>query len=189
MNPVTMPPQADRQAPLSYNSGYSHNAYPSRAPDSDSMNTDPIQVASYHNAQFYSSGIYSDPIPVPTGYGQGNDPYGEGSIRQHESNYAALPAGSWGTTAPQPQYHGGYTMPSSQHGSLTQYENNYSGAHFAVDPTPNHTMQLPPFFPGADAVPNNQGTFPIWRLNNCWVSYAEQDELHVTISFRKIAFT
>lgn len=79
--------------------------------------------------------------------------------------------------------------PSSQHGSLTQYENNYSGAHFAVDPTPNHTMQLPPFFPGADAVPNNQGTFPIWRLNNCWVSYAEQDELHVTISFRKIAFT
>ena len=78
--------------------------------------------------------------------------------------------------------------PSSQHGDPTQYESNYSGAHFAVDPTPHHTMQFPPFLPGAYAAPNNQGTSPLWRLNNCWISYAEQDELHVTISLRKIPY-
>jgi len=78
--------------------------------------------------------------------------------------------------------------PSSQHGNLTQYENNDSGAHFAVDPTPNHTMQFPPLPPDALAAPNNQETSPLWRLNNCWISYAGQDELHVTISLRKIPF-
>jgi len=78
--------------------------------------------------------------------------------------------------------------PSSQYGNPPQCENNYSGAHFAVDSTPNQTMQFPPLPPGASAAPNNQGTSPVWRLNNCWVSYAEQDELHVTISLRKIPY-
>ena len=78
--------------------------------------------------------------------------------------------------------------PSSQHGNPSQYENNYPGAHFAVNPTPNHTMQFPSLLPGAYAAPNNQGISPVWCLNSCWISYAEQDELHVTIAFRKIPF-
>jgi len=174
------------------------------------MNTDPAPVGPCHNAQLHGvrdrgvsngghsdtqkqqPGIYSDPTPVVTGYGRGNDMYRGGPIPQYESNYAVRPARSCGTTAPQqpqPQCRGGYTMPSSQHGNLTQYENNDSRAHFAVDPTPNHAMQFPPLPPDASAAPNNQGTSPIWRLNNCWISYAGQDELHVTISLRKIPFT
>ena len=175
-----------------------------------------VSNGGHSDTQKQQLGIYSDPTPVVTGYEQGNDMYGGGPIPQYESNYAmgpARPARSCGTTAPQrpqPQCRGEYTMvsshtmvrlsiclpsfpplmkPSSQHGNLTQYENNQSEAHFAVDPTPNHTMQFPPLPPDASAAPNNQGTFPVWRLNNCWISYAEQDELHVTISLRKIPFT
>lgn len=39
------------------------------------------------------------------------------------------------------------------------------------------------------AAPDDQGAFPIWRLLNGWVSYATQDEVHVTIALRRIQNT
>jgi hypothetical protein len=79
--------------------------------------------------------------------------------------------------------------PSGPYGDLGQCETNNAGFHLASVQIPSHTMQYPPRPPGAYAAPNNQGTSPIWRLNNCWVSYAEEDEVHVTIALRKIPST
>ena len=79
--------------------------------------------------------------------------------------------------------------PSGPYGNLGQCEINNAGFHLASDQIPSHTMQFPLPPPGAYAVPNNQGTSPIWRLSNCWVSYAEEDEIHVTIALRKIPST
>lgn len=72
-------------------------------------------MASISDTLRQQPGIYSDPTPILTGYGQGNDMYGGGSIPQYGPNYTTRPAGSWGTPAPQPQYPGGYTMVSISH--------------------------------------------------------------------------
>ena len=78
--------------------------------------------------------------------------------------------------------------PSLQHSNVeqggTNYESRYqSTADQFLDPT----APIPYLLPGAYTAPNDQGAFPgVWRLQNAWVSYAVQDELHVTISFRRI---
>ena len=63
---------------------------------------------------------------------------------------------------------------------------NNNGSSFATgaaDQTSSPTIQVPPIFPGA--AQENQGTLSVWYLSNCWVSHAEQDELHVTIALGK----
>jgi hypothetical protein len=63
---------------------------------------------------------------------------------------------------------------------------NYAGNDFAANQFPNPANFLSPLLSGAYAVPNNQWAFPVWRLLNGWISYAAEDELHVTIALRRI---
>jgi hypothetical protein len=80
--------------------------------------------------------------------------------------------------------------PSVQHSYVEQGRTNYGPRYEStanlnqfLDPT----APIPYLLPGAYTAPNNEGAFPgVWRLQNAWVSYAVQDELHVTISFRRI---
>ena len=62
------------------------------------------------------------------------------------------------------------------------YADYDSAANQFLDPT------IPPFplLSEAYTAPNYQGAFPIWHLSSGWVSYAVQDELHVTIALRRI---
>jgi hypothetical protein len=62
-------------------------------------------------------------------------------------------------------------------------ESNNDGSSFAANATDQasgHSTQVPPLFPGAAS--DNQDVSTVWRVNNCWVSHAEQDGLHVTIA-------
>lgn len=57
---------------------------------------------------------------------------------------------------------------------------------FTANQFPDPTVPFPDLLSGAHTAPNNQGAFPVWRLHNVLVNYAVEDELHVTIVFRKI---
>ena len=79
--------------------------------------------------------------------------------------------------------------PSVQYSSVGQGGTNYGSQYdFTANnyQFPDPTVPFPYILPGAYTAPNNQGTFPVWRFHNVWVSYAVQDELHVTIAFRRI---
>jgi len=70
---------------------------------------------------------------------------------------------------------------------ISDREPNNTGffAAGAADNTCSHTIPIPPLriFPGG--AQENQGTSNVWRLNNCWISHAEQDELHLTMALGK----
>jgi hypothetical protein len=77
--------------------------------------------------------------------------------------------------------------PSVQNSNVGHGEANYrSQYHFTANQLSDPTMPFPYLVSGAYTAPNNQGAFPVWRLHNVWVSYVVQDELHVTIAFRRI---
>jgi hypothetical protein len=79
--------------------------------------------------------------------------------------------------------------PSVQYSNVGQGGTNYGSRYdFTANQFPDPTVPFPYPLSGAYTAPNNQGqgAFPIWRLHNVWVSYAVQDELHVTIAFRRI---
>jgi hypothetical protein len=78
---------------------------------------------------------------------------------------------------------------SIQYDNVGQGETNHAGYDFAANPFLGNTMSFSPLLFEAYTAPNNQGTFPVWRLLYGWVSYAVEDELHVTISFRRIPST
>ena len=78
------------------------------------------------------------------------------------------------------------TKPSAQNENVGQGETNYAGYDFFSQPFPYHTMSSSPHLSSEYAAPNNQGAFPVWRLFNGWVSYATQDEVHVTIALTRI---
>jgi hypothetical protein len=72
--------------------------------------------------------------------------------------------------------------PSTSYSNLGQGETNDAGYHFSTDQVPGPTMNFSSYVPEASS---NQGASPVWRLHNCWVSHAEQDELHLTIALKK----
>jgi hypothetical protein len=80
-----------------------------------------------------------------------------------------------------------YSMkPGVQRENLEQGETNYARYHFAPDQFPGHTMNFSSLFQAGYAVPSNQAASPVWGVAQSWVSYASQDELHVTIALKKI---
>jgi hypothetical protein len=116
-------------------------------------------------------------------------------------------AGPWEATAPQLPSHSGYMMvsvfqkwqgmtirlfchhmkPIVQNDNLGQGGPIYAqpGYDFAAN-QPHGQTSFSPLLPGPLAAPSNQGAFPVWCLFNSWVNYAAEDELHVTIVFRRI---
>ena len=76
--------------------------------------------------------------------------------------------------------------PSAQYGNVGEGQTNHGSQYnFTANQFPDFAVPFP-HLPWAYTAPNNQGAFPVWRLHNVWVSYAVQDELHVTIAFRRI---
>jgi len=78
--------------------------------------------------------------------------------------------------------------PQFPYGHFGQGGINHTGLPFVAEPLSNFATNLSHPFPGTSAAPSNQGTSPIWKLSNCWVGYEAQDELHLTIVFRKVPF-
>ncbi len=72
--------------------------------------------------------------------------------------------------------------PSIPYSNFGQGEINYTGYNFGTEQVPDPTMNFSPHLPRADAT---QGSPLLWRFHNCWVSHAEQDEVHVTIALKK----
>ena len=146
-------------------------------------------------------------MPVEPGIGR-NDAYGGNLIPGYEFNHSM--ARSWEIPVPQgpqPQIHGGYMMvclfnttarneysptdsikPSVQYNQVGQGRINYThaGYGFATNQFSDPTGFLTPLLSGTHTAPNNQGPFPVWRLSSGWVSYAVEDELHVTIALKRI---
>jgi len=60
----------------------------------------------------------------------------------------------------------------------------YPGYHFGAEQVPGHgpTMSFSPHLPEADP---NQDASSEWRFRTCWVSHAEDDEIHLTIALKK----
>ena len=64
-------------------------------------------------------------------------------------------------------------------------EANYAGYHPAATQSPQNTINISTLPPGVQTAPNTQGASPIWKLRDCWVSYAEQDEIHLTVALKR----
>lgn len=60
------------------------------------------------------------------------------------------------------------------------------GYDFADNQFLDPTFPISPPLAGVYTAPINQGPFPVWCIFNGWVSYAVEDELHVTIALRRI---
>ncbi len=73
------------------------------------------------------------------------------------------------------------TIPYSNPG-----EPSYAGYHFGAEQVPGPTTSFSPHLPEADWHPN-QDTPSEWRfrVRTCWVSHAEDDEIHLTIALKK----
>jgi hypothetical protein len=65
-----------------------------------------------------------------------------------------------------------------------QVQANYAGYYPATSQLPQSTMNFSAL-PSGHTAPNAQGAPPIWKLRDCWVSYAEQDEIHVTVALKR----
>ena len=62
---------------------------------------------------------------------------------------------------------------------------NNPGFSGVAEPAPNNAMNFSHPFPRAGAPPSSQGAVPVWQLSHCWVSHEAQEELHLTIVFKK----
>ena len=137
---------------------------------------------------------------VPTEARYVNGAYRGGSaISGYDFNHVM--AGPWGCLPSQPQHNSDYSMVSMIHSILRttihlfsysmkpnipynnpeQGETNYAGYHFGAYQVPGPTMNFSPYL-GANM---NQGSSPTWRFDDCWVSHAEQDKIHLTIALKK----
>jgi len=183
-----MQSQANRQEQLSYNPGFSYGEYLPRAPAPTTPGFS-HGVTHYSNAPFNSQGTYRDPNQVLTGLRCGNNAYAgclTGSTPGHEFNYTMAEFSGWGPPVPQLLPYNGYAMPNVQHQYPGQGQTNFAGYHPAAGQLPGHAVDFSPVLPGAYMAVNHEGASLVWRLNNCWISHAEQDEVHVTIALRRI---
>jgi hypothetical protein len=130
----------------------------------------------------------------------GNDGYGR-SISGYGSNHA-MAGGTCEIPAPQPLQKGDYSMvsvfhqclattihsfyhsmkPSIPYSNLKQGEPCYTGSHSGTGQVPGPTMSFSPALPVAGP---SQDASSEWRFHTCWVSHAEDDEIHLTIALKK----
>jgi hypothetical protein len=79
-------------------------------------------------------------------------------------------------------------QPNVQYSRVGQAEANYTGYYPVTEQFPPQAINFSPLPSGGHTAPNNQGASPLWTLGNYWISYAEQDELHLTIALRRSHF-
>lgn len=119
---------------------------------------------------------------APTQFGRGNSTYWGNSMNGF--NYDTT--GTFGIRAPPPWSGGEYPPPQFPYGQFGQDGIDHTGFPFVAEPLSNFATNPSHSFPGTSAAPSNQGASPVWRLSDCWVAYEVQDELHLTIVFRKV---
>ena len=66
-----------------------------------------------------------------------------------------------------------------------QVQANYAGYYPTTNQLPQNTMNFSTLPSGVHTAPNTQGASPIWKLRDCWVSHAEQDEIHLTVALKR----
>jgi hypothetical protein len=133
-----------------------------------------------------------------------NDAHAAGSALGHGLNYTMTDL-----SGPEflPLNHGQYTMVSifyislgiilcsfshfmkpTMPGYFGQGAPNNAGYMSVINQFPGHPINVAQLLPGAyrNAAPNNDRAPQVWQLFDCWVPYAEQDELHLTIVFKRI---
>jgi len=186
----SMQSQANRQEGSSHNPRLPRGKSPTK---NDYMAPGLAQTAApYYDAQ--SNLItHGGPtfVPLQVGSGPINNMSGGGPVPGLGSNN--IVTGSWGHPAAQFPSHSEYVIPSVQHqpfgqASLSRNDagaSNDSAYHFSADQLPNNATNFPPSFQGTHAAQNNEGMPPLWRIFDWRVSYADQDELHLTIVLRR----
>ncbi|KAH9963380.1 hypothetical protein BGW80DRAFT_852887 [Lactifluus volemus] len=155
---------------------------PNATPPSFTQHTVPL-----HNPQ-YPTGSFRDlplpPAPAGVGYYNLNDAHAAGSALGHGLNYTMTDL-----SGPDflPLNRGQYTMPTMP-GYFGQGAPNDAGYMSVINQFPGHPINVAQLLPGAyrNAAPNNDRAPQVWQLFDCWVPYAEQDELHLTIVFKRI---
>ncbi|KAH9180849.1 hypothetical protein EDB89DRAFT_70136 [Lactarius sanguifluus] len=121
---------------------------------------------------------------TPMQFGRGNDACCQWGNPVNGFNYDTT--GTFGIGAPPPWNGSEYPPPQSHYEQFGQGGINHTGFPFAAEPLPNFSMNPPHPFPGTSAAPNNQGASPVWILSGCGVAYEGQDELRLTIVFKKV---
>ncbi|KAH8989148.1 hypothetical protein EDB86DRAFT_1926870 [Lactarius hatsudake] len=121
---------------------------------------------------------------TPTQFGRVNDACYQCEYLVNGFNYD-----TFGIGAPPPWNDGEYPPPQVQYGHLGQGGINHTGSPFVAEPLPDFATNPSQPFPGTSAAPNNQGASPVWNLSGCGVAYEGQDELRLTIVFKKAPST
>ncbi|KAH9071200.1 hypothetical protein EDB83DRAFT_2313899 [Lactarius deliciosus] len=111
---------------------------------------------------------------TPPHFEHGNDAYWGNSVNGFNHD-----------TRTPPPWNGGEYPP---YGHFGQGGINQTGFPFMAEPLSNFPTNLSHPFPGTSAAPGNQGVYPVWMLSDCGVVYEAQDELRLTIVFKKVPF-
>ncbi|KAI9446156.1 hypothetical protein H4582DRAFT_2124719 [Lactarius indigo] len=119
---------------------------------------------------------------TPAQFGSGNDANWGNPVNGF--NYDMTE--TFGIGAPPPWNGGGYPPQQFQYGQFGQGGINHTGLPFIAEPLSGLPTNLSLPFPGTSAALGNQGALPLWELSNCRVAYEAQDELHLTIVFKKV---
>ncbi|KAH8995321.1 hypothetical protein EDB92DRAFT_1846196 [Lactarius akahatsu] len=172
-------------------------------PDQPNYTPQPSMTPHYGPQPLFQDGFMNI---APTQFGRGNGTYWETSMNGF--NYDTT--GTFGIGAPPPWSGGEYppvsipninskavprsyfhsSKPQFPYGQFGQGGINHTGFPVVAEPlsnfATNFATNLSHSFPGTSATPSNQGASPVWKLSDCWVAYEVQDELHLTIVFRKV---
>ncbi|KAH9027598.1 hypothetical protein EDB85DRAFT_104853 [Lactarius pseudohatsudake] len=115
---------------------------------------------------------------APAQFEHGNEAYWGNSVNGF----------NYDTRAPPPWNGSEYPPPHFQYGHFEQGGIDQTGFPFMAEPLSNFPANLSHPFPGTSAAPGNQGVSPVWMLSDCGVVYEAQDELRLTIVFKKVPF-
>ncbi|KAI0306305.1 hypothetical protein B0F90DRAFT_732393 [Multifurca ochricompacta] len=161
------------------NNGFSSGIPPDRVmqPNAIPLGSAQPVTAQYDTQPYYTSGGFGDPLAAP--FGRNSDMNGGSAIPGHGFNYST--GNPQRTRAPSPLYHG--YMP---YGYSGQGGTNHNGYQFTPDTLPSYATNFSYSPLGAHAAPNNQGPCALWQLFDSRVSYEGQNELHLTIVFKRI---
>ncbi|KAH9066360.1 hypothetical protein EDB87DRAFT_1590756 [Lactarius vividus] len=119
---------------------------------------------------------------TPAQFRHGNDPYRGDSVNGF--NYDTTRP--FGVGAPPPWNGGDYPPPQFQYGHFEQGGIHHTEFPFVSEPLSNFPTNPSHPFPGTSAAQNNRGASPVWKLSDCGVVSEAQDELRLTLVFKRV---
>jgi len=185
-----MQSQANGKGGSPLNPRLSHGGSPATSRATTFVASEFSQTAAPYYGVQSNTMTHGDSTSVPTGSGSSSNMSGGGSV----PGSSDIVAGSW--VYPTAQFPGhtssGYMMSNVQYrpfgpGSSSQNDVRApsGSAYPSVNQSPSNATNFPPSLPGALAGQNSQGVPPLWRFFDCRVSYADQDEIHLTLVLRR----